>query len=51
MSNNPDGKIPGELLRKLKMILDQSEQMKTYHINAGISNVIWFWMVLVKSIK
>tara|TARA_B100000029_G_C17313983_1_gene865472 strand:+ start:243 stop:845 length:603 start_codon:yes stop_codon:yes gene_type:complete len=48
MSNNPDGKIPGELETKIKDDLGSIEQMKTDFINAGISQFGsgWCWLVL-----
>ena len=48
MSNNPDGKIPGELEKKINEDLGSIEQMKKNFINAGISQFGsgWCWLVL-----
>jgi len=48
MSNNPDGKIPSILEKKINEDLKSIEEMKNNFINAGISQFGsgWCWLVL-----
>ena len=48
MSNNPDGKIPGELESKITNDFGSVDQMKNDFINAGITQFGsgWCWLVL-----
>jgi len=48
MSNNPDGKIPSILEKKINEDLNSIEEMKNNFINAGISQFGsgWCWLVL-----
>ena len=53
MSNNPNGKIPSELEKKIEEDLNSVEEMKDKFINAGISQFGsgWCWLVLDSSKK
>ena len=53
MSNNPDGKIPSELEKKILEDFDSIEDMKNQFINAGISQFGsgWCWLVLDQNKK
>ena len=48
MSNNPEGKIPGELESKITNDFGSVDQMKNNFINAGITQFGsgWCWLVL-----
>ena len=48
MSNNPEGKIPGELESKITNDFGSVDQMKNEFINAGITQFGsgWCWLVL-----
>ncbi len=48
MSNNPEGKIPGELESKITSDFGSVDQMKNDFINAGITQFGsgWCWLVL-----
>ena len=48
MSNNPEGKIPGELQSKITNDFGSVDQMKNDFINAGITQFGsgWCWLVL-----
>ena len=48
MSNNPEGKIPGELESKITNDFGSVDQMKNDFINAGISQFGsgWCWLVI-----
>ena len=48
MSNNPEGKIPGELESKITNDFGSVDQMKNDFINAGITQFGsgWCWLVL-----
>ena len=53
MSNNPNGKIPSELEKKIIEDFSSLEEMKNQFINAGISQFGsgWCWLILDKNKK
>jgi Fe-Mn family superoxide dismutase len=53
LSNNPNGKIPSELSKKITEDFNSEDDMKNQFINAGISQFGsgWCWLVLDKNKK